>query len=237
MRRIFFLVVAACLATAPLSAQDPVKVDPKHYKVEFENDRVRVIRSHYGPHEKGAMHQHPANVSVLLTDIHNKVTLPDGKTEEFHGKAGQTGWLAAVKHQAENLTDKPFELIQVELKSGHQAPIPAVDASLDPVRVNPTQYKVEFENDRVRVLRVRYGPRAKGRLHQHPPVVVVNLTDTHLRLIRPDGETQDIHEKAGSTVWVPGDKHEAENLSDQPFEEILVELKTRPAAAKPAAKK
>jgi hypothetical protein len=26
------------------TADDPVKVDPKHYKVEFENDRVRVLR-------------------------------------------------------------------------------------------------------------------------------------------------------------------------------------------------
>ena len=116
MRRVLSLLGLLCLTVSTAMAQDPVKVDPKHYKVEFENDQVRVIRSHYGPHEKGAMHQHPANVSVLLTDIHNKVTMPDGKTEEFHGKAGQTGWLVAVKHQAENLSDQPFELIQVELK-------------------------------------------------------------------------------------------------------------------------
>ena len=116
MTRVWILVASVLLWATAALAQDPVKVDPKHYKVEFENAQVRVIRSHYGPHEKGAMHEHPANVSVLLTDIHLKVTMPDGKTEEFHGKAGETGWLAAVKHQAENLSDKPFELIQVELK-------------------------------------------------------------------------------------------------------------------------
>ena len=32
---------------------DPVAVDTKHYKVEFENEHVRVLRVHYGPHEKG----------------------------------------------------------------------------------------------------------------------------------------------------------------------------------------
>ncbi len=117
MRRLLLLAAVVCLATFTAKAQDPVKVDPKHYKVEFENDQVRVIRSHYGPHEKGAMHEHPANVSVLLTDTHNKVTMPDGKTAEFHGKAGDVGWLGAVKHQGENLSDKPFELIQVELKT------------------------------------------------------------------------------------------------------------------------
>ena len=32
-------------------AQDPVKVDPKHYKVEFENSQVRVLRIKYDPHD------------------------------------------------------------------------------------------------------------------------------------------------------------------------------------------
>ena len=30
---------------------DPAKVDSKHYKVEFENDKVRVLRINYGAHE------------------------------------------------------------------------------------------------------------------------------------------------------------------------------------------
>lgn len=29
--------------------EDPVKVDPKHYKAELENDQVRVLRISYGP--------------------------------------------------------------------------------------------------------------------------------------------------------------------------------------------
>jgi quercetin dioxygenase-like cupin family protein len=97
-------------------AQDPVKVDPKHIKVEFENAQVRVVRFKYGPHEKSPMHEHPANVVVFLTDGHVKFTYPDGKTEERHGKAGQVVWNAAVKHESENVGDKPLEGIQVEMK-------------------------------------------------------------------------------------------------------------------------
>ena len=39
------------MATARMpqpTAEDPVKVDPRHYKVEFENERVRVLRIKYG---------------------------------------------------------------------------------------------------------------------------------------------------------------------------------------------
>ena len=98
MRRALFLVVVVCLAVLMAKAQDPVKVDPKHYKVAFENDQVRVLRVTYGPGEKSVMHEHPNLVAVLLTDNHVKFTLPDGKTREEHGKAGQTGWDAAEKH-------------------------------------------------------------------------------------------------------------------------------------------
>lgn len=109
-----FLLVAVA---APAVAQDAVKVDSKHYKVEFENDQVRVLRITYGPHEKSVMHAHPANVAVFLTDGQGKFTLPDGKTQEVPFKAGTTQWDGGGKHLPENTGDKAFELIVVELKS------------------------------------------------------------------------------------------------------------------------
>jgi quercetin dioxygenase-like cupin family protein len=118
MRRV--LCVAAGLALfvflAPAMAQDAVKVDPNHYKVEFENDNVRVLRVTYGPHEKSVMHNHPENVAVFLTDGSAKFTLPDGKTVDAPVKANTIQWDAGGKHLPENVGDKPFELIVVELK-------------------------------------------------------------------------------------------------------------------------
>jgi quercetin dioxygenase-like cupin family protein len=99
-----------------MSAQDPVKVDPKHYKVEFENDQVRVLRITYGPGEKSVMHGHPANVAVFLTNGRAKFTLPDGKSEAVPVKAGTFAYDAGGDHLPENVGDKPFELILVELK-------------------------------------------------------------------------------------------------------------------------
>jgi len=34
--------------------EDPVRVDPKHYKVEFENERVRVLRIKYGSTDRAS---------------------------------------------------------------------------------------------------------------------------------------------------------------------------------------
>ncbi len=130
MRRVLFATVLLCLAVSTTQAQDPVKLDPKHYKVEFENAQVRVLRIHYGPHEKSMMHEHPAAVAVFLTDGRAKFNFPDGKAEERSWKAGESRWLAAEKHLPEQLGDKPNELILVELKGKPAAAKPPTAKAL-----------------------------------------------------------------------------------------------------------
>jgi quercetin dioxygenase-like cupin family protein len=110
------LGAAALLSGGLANAQDPVKVDPKHYKVEFENDSVRVLRITYPAHEKSVMHHHPNSVAVFLTDGQSRFTLADGKTQDAPVKAGVAQWTTAGEHLPENIGDKPFELILVELK-------------------------------------------------------------------------------------------------------------------------
>jgi len=98
-------------------AQDPVQVDPTHYKVELENDRVRLVRISYGPREKSVMHEHPPGVVVFLTDGDFKFTYPDGRTENIQGKAGQFLWFAERwEHLPENLSETGFEAIYIDLK-------------------------------------------------------------------------------------------------------------------------
>jgi len=117
MRQVVMVAAALAASVTLALAQDPVKVDPKHYKVEFENEQVRVLRITYGPGEKSVMHDHPANVAVFLTDIQGKFTQPDGKSQKVDWKAGMIKWDSGGKHLPENAGDKPFELIVVELKS------------------------------------------------------------------------------------------------------------------------
>ncbi len=117
MRRASLLMLFLLAAVLPALAQDPVKVDPKHYKVEFENSGVRVLRIKYGPHEKSIMHRHPNSVAIFQTDGRVKFTYPGGKSEERDVKAGQAVWTPATKHLPENLTDSDMDVILVELKT------------------------------------------------------------------------------------------------------------------------
>ena len=117
MRRIFLLSFFVLgLAVPSVLAQDPVKVDANHYKVEFENAHVRVLRIKYGPHEKSVMHRHPNAVAIFVTDVNGKFTFPNGTTQDINSKAGQTQWTPAGLHLPENTSDQSFEVILVELK-------------------------------------------------------------------------------------------------------------------------
>lgn len=117
MKRIIPAMAMACLfAALAARADDPVKVDPKHYKVEFENDTVRILRIQYGPGEKSVMHSHPDGVAIYLTDAETTMTLPDGKTVVNRGKAGTVQAAAGGAHLPHN-TGKALELILVEFKA------------------------------------------------------------------------------------------------------------------------
>jgi quercetin dioxygenase-like cupin family protein len=105
-------------------AQDPVAVAPGQYRVEFEDDDVRVLRVVYAPGEKSAMHEHPASVAVYVTGGHIRITLPDGRVGEPRVPPGATMRHAAGRHAIENLGDAPFELVLVELKTTPAGPPP-----------------------------------------------------------------------------------------------------------------
>jgi quercetin dioxygenase-like cupin family protein len=117
MCKLLVLALFIVALTSTAFAQDPVKVDSNHYKVEFENAQVRVLRIKVGPHEKSIMHRHPNAVAIFLTDVNGKFTFPNGTSQDVMSKAGEARWTPAITHLPENLGDQPFEVVLVELKS------------------------------------------------------------------------------------------------------------------------
>ncbi len=94
---------------------------PEQYKTEFDNDKVHVVRAFHAPREKVPMHSHPTAVVVYLTDVHERSTAPSGIVKEVTHNAGDVVWSPAHSHTLENLSEKPIEVIEIELKpiAGH----------------------------------------------------------------------------------------------------------------------
>jgi beta-alanine degradation protein BauB len=109
-----FMVLFFC---AVAFAQDPTKVEPKHYKLAFENEYVQVVNVHYGPQEKSSLHAHPGGVVVVLTAGHLKFTDENGKTQEVFAKPGEARWFPPFKHKVENLGTTSYNAIYIGIKN------------------------------------------------------------------------------------------------------------------------
>lgn len=209
------------MLAVPLFAQDVVQVNPPDYKIELENQWVRVLRVKQAPHAKMAMHDHPANVVVFLTDVHERMTGADGKIREVNAKAGEVAYNDAASHTEENISDQPLEAILVELKPGAPKSQPI---TLDPVKLDPEHHLVPFENDRVRVLRTILEPHLKSPMHEHPHYVVVYLTELHTTMLLGDGRSVDNPRRPGEVDWRDYLKHQTENIGEKQAVEIQIEL-------------
>lgn len=110
-------IAAISLFCTTALAEDAVTADPGHYTVEFENDKVRIIRVKYGPGEKSVMHTHGPNAWVVVDGGQMRMTLPDGSSGVEELEAGAIGWSDHDDHLPENLSDSSVEVVLVEPKN------------------------------------------------------------------------------------------------------------------------
>ena len=98
----------------------------------------------------------------------------------------------------------------------------------DPVPLYPDNYKVLFENDRVRVLDFKLRKGTTEKFHSHPAAITYVLAPFKIRFSFPDGTTKVREAKAGDVIFGEALIHSPENIGDTDAHGILVEMKTPP---------
>jgi hypothetical protein len=176
------------------------------YQVSFENEFVRIVNVSI------AARKHPDEYAPAALPL-IRIDLDSRKTYYVDSSS---------RHELARPSEKAVREIRVELKA---AP-PASALTLDAVRVDPARYKVDFENDKVRVVRLGFGPREIGVMVEHPPRVLATLSDVSVKLVFRDGKTDARGAPAGVAAWLEGETLQTENASDQPLEVVLVEPKS-----------
>ncbi len=106
------------------------------------------------------------------------------------------------------------------------ARVTSVALTQDPLPLNPENYKVIVENERVRVLDFRLRKGAKEASHSHPAHVVYVVEPFRIRFTFPDGHSAVRVAKAGGVLYSEAVTHASENIGDTDAHGILVELKT-----------
>lgn len=227
----FQMVLLAALTL--LAMQDPVTLNPRIVRVEYENDTIRVLRVRYAPHDSLAMHSHPPRLVVNLMNSHSRATLPDGTSTETHGMPGRVVWREPETHAVENVGDGLLENIEVEFKKASAAAIPVV-RSYAPAASNATEpvpveqeahHHVVLENQYVRVLDVTIPPGETTLLHTHAHD---NLA---IRLSGGLVETQEMGKGWQSATLIPGTltfrnslTHRVKNVGNEAYRVIDLEI-------------
>lgn len=136
---------------------------------------------------------HATNRVLIYMDDGAMKMIEGAATSTNTFKRGDVRWRAASgPYTAENTTDRPIRILEIDLKNKPAGPLPNTD--LDPVKVDPQHYKVEFENEYVRVLRVTFGPGDKGAQHEH----ILNRVVFYLN-DQPNGKTDDVRLSGAAT--------------------------------------
>ncbi len=192
-----------------------------------DNAQVKVLSVNVAPHQKTRLHDHKVNrVMIYLQPGKQTIDYQDGKKTVLSWVAGEAKWSpASGMHIAEITSDQPVTIVEVELKNAGSS-AKAGSHALDPLKVDPKHYKMEFENTQVRVFRVKLGPKEAIPLHEHAlNRVVTYLTGQKVKVTTVDGKSEVSEHKAGDVSWGGPAKHTEENLSNAPLEVLVVELK------------
>ena len=221
LKALLLVAVTVIGSTALLLAQDPVKVDPTHYKMLIDNAAVRVLRISYAPGSKSVMHEHPDSVVVVLNGGKTTFTTPDGKSQEQDMPANSALYLPAGKHLPSNTGTAPNLAILVEFKTAApgKAALPSSrpGMTLTPLAEGPraTTYKATAATT---------FSEPAGTKHDFDQVIIA-LAPTQMSL--------SIDGKPAKTTWAKGDvefigrgvAHESKNVGSKPTEFAIVAIK------------
>lgn len=237
---VFLLMSVICLLSGLASAQDPLKAAPQNYQLEFENEWVRVVRVHYGPHEKIPEHFHNERSAayVYLNDsgpiIFKHINLPYANVTRAETKAGGFRVYKGLKevHAVENPTATPSDFLRVEFKTE-----PVNDQSLrgkfyrEQVSPGENFSRVQFENEQIRITRLSIAAHNKMDVSATAtePVLFVALIPARFKTSGQKSKTARLNLEPGKTAWLKiKQQRQFENVGDAPAELLRFEFKTSP---------
>jgi quercetin dioxygenase-like cupin family protein len=217
------IVACAPLLAAQAAPPDAVAADPARYSVLNENDVAQMIRVKYQAGAKSVMHSHPAGCAIFYKDATLKVTSSTGEVRTHEYRAGDVSCGDASSHMLENL-GRDTEFIQVHLKNrttfdhlqtGRSLVYPARITAPDPIDADPAHYFVQFENDLVRLARIKVPGGVKTPMHAHLAYCIVEIRDMETGV------------KAGDSSCGNAMAHESPNNATSVNEAITIEFKNR----------
>jgi hypothetical protein len=223
------LLLALSLGTLGQAGNDPIVTLPDSYKLQFENEWVKVTRVVYAPYAKLPSHSHTtwAAAYVYLSDAgpvifshtdkdYHAITRPAVKAKSF-----RMNRMMQEEHEVENTSDQTSDFLRVEFKTEPR------DAQTMRGRFysepDPTGKRIErlqFDNAQVRVTRITLRP--SQRVH-----VTASATEPALLIAVTPAASLDL--ALGQQRWLDVNQSaDFENRGTDAIELLRFDMKTSP---------
>jgi len=112
------------LSATAVAAQDATKSAPANYRTQFQNEVVHLVRVHYGPNEKIAVHEHPTSETVYIylnrsgvVEFHHLAEGRVARRQPTTAGAFRVSRGADETHEVVNTTAAPSDFLRVEFKT------------------------------------------------------------------------------------------------------------------------
>jgi quercetin dioxygenase-like cupin family protein len=218
--------LAAGQAAAPLIIE--ITAEPNHHLL-FENQYVRVFKIDLAPHAAMLLHHHRHDyIFVVLgaSSIENDIVGQAPFLRKF--QEGESVFVPGpFAHTATNLSDKPFQVIAVEIMKTDPAQLSHEwDEDRGLHILNGGTLDILFVKDGVRAADLQLNPGGIVPKHHHDgPHVVIAITDLNLRSDIEGKGAINVQLKAGEAAWAKGDvTHTVTNAGSQNARLITLEF-------------
>jgi hypothetical protein len=208
-------------ASAPSARNEP------HHHVVLQNDLVRIMRVLIPPKSSTLWHEHNFDYVVIAvngTNVHVDVA---GNPQAVEGvmATNSVGYVNYAGkhfvHRVGNTSDVVNHQLAFEILVPSAGSFAASDRSSAP------QYKMETDNDRVRVWRLKLPPGEGAELiDQKGPAVRTILAGERMLETDSSGQVKEIPIKSGDFAWLSAaGSRSVTNAGLTPLELVEVELK------------
>jgi quercetin dioxygenase-like cupin family protein len=192
----------------------------------FENDQLRAVEYLIQSGGKLSLQSHAPYIFFCVNPIVATLRFKDGRRVSASFKVDDFRWYENPIIEVANRGESEARFLIIELKKPsptNHGDVPADDGT----KLAPDVYRLLYQNDRVRVIRVGTKPGRKTPMHSHPGSAFrYSMANTKVRFTMPDGTTRELESTAGVARWTElATRHAHENIGITEGRTLLVEIK------------
>jgi hypothetical protein len=223
------LIALLCSIAYPTFAQETANNKESSILTDPENGHIKLFRYTIAPHDELVLPKLSHESVVICFECEQiKRTPGQGAAEVWDASPGRAIWNHSnTSYWFLNESDISAKIVVVEVKDYFkfdETRVPSTD--YDPVLIDSRHYQILFENDGVRLLRLRLGPREETQDVQLPLHLQIALSDVHANIVPTVGKVKEERNAAGTAAWKRDELRSVVNLSDQALDEVLLEWKS-----------